>query len=250
MLYDFEKFDSRKEYGEYIESKEIGTLIKWCKENKSSKDKGASLAAEALIKYLTEGEFPYSKCKAKKKRGRFKGITELDYYIWGYARVKGVSQASREFKENAKKVDKNINSKFEPKTIRDHIHKLADYYNTDYQTMMGSNSFPHADLNNEEKYDKPHGLHWASLFSYYKYLSKAKGLRRREEQKIVDAEEAEDAEKEKKYEEYKNIIKAKNAEAIAAGVEYKKSSIDREYLYTRFWEWAIRAREFDNKQGK
>ena len=241
MMYDFEKFDSRKEYGEYIESKDIGTLIKWCKENKSSKDKGAYLAANALIEYLIKGEFPYSKCRAQKKRGQFKKITNLDYYVWSYARIHGVSQASREFKKNAQKIDKNINSKFEPKTIRDRIHKIADKHNTDYKTMMESNSFPYADLKNKRPFDKPHGLLLSVLIIYYKYLELATGYRRPKDQKAYEEAKLEEAKLE---EEQKKEEESRRSEAEASGVEYKEP-----FEVNRFFKWCVKAREFD-KRGK
>ena len=50
-MWDCEKYDSYNKYVEDQEAKKTGTLIKWCKENKDSKDKGAYLAANALISF-------------------------------------------------------------------------------------------------------------------------------------------------------------------------------------------------------
>jgi hypothetical protein len=227
-MYDFEKYDSMKKYIEDKEAKSIETLIKWCKENKSSKDKGASLAAQALIKYLTKGEFPYSQCRAKKERGQFKKMNELDYYIWAYARRYSVMKASREFKINATKIDKKIKTKFEPKTIRDHIHKVADDLNTDYKTIMESNSLPHADLKNKEKHTKPRGLLLLSLIFYYKYLEETTEYRR---PKTLEDEEILKVH-------YENSAK-EEAKAEASG----------KFMVRRYFRWQVKAHEFD-KKGK
>ncbi len=238
MEIDYKKYDSYKKYIEDREAYEVKKIIEWCKKNKYNENEGARFSACALIKYLTKAEFPYSNLIVKNKRGQFKNVTELDLFIWAYARIHGVSKASREFQKNSHKIDETRNSKFTNKTIRDRIHKLAADNSIDYKTIMESNSFPHADLKNENLVDRPRGLLLLALTAYYDYLYKTIGYKRPKEQK----EEA------KRAEEKNRLAQERQAEAIKSGVEPKKPFSSSEFFQQKL-DWIKKAKEFD-REGK
>ncbi|TYK66481.1 hypothetical protein [Colwellia echini] len=238
MGIDYKKYESYKKYIEDSEAYEVKKIIEWCKKNKYHEDEGVRFSANALIKYLTKAELPYSNLRAKNKRGQFKKVTELDLFIWAYARIHGVSKASREFQKNYHKIDETRNSIFTNKTIRDRIHKLAADNSIDYKTMMESNSFPHADLKNESLVYRPRGLLLLALTAYNDYLYKTTGYLRPKEQR----------EKAKRDEKSNRLAQERQIEAIKSGVEPKKPYSTSEFFKQKL-DWIKKAKKFD-KEGK